>query len=269
MPIRLLRLPALAGLLLLASLASAHEFWIEPEKYQVAEGAQVSAQLLNGQMFKGAKIPYFPQRTRRFEVTEGGSSRENTGRMGDLPALQFIPQAAGLLTIVHETEPDTLVYESWTKFQAFADEKGFAGIRARHTARGLPESGFTERYSRHAKALIAVGQGEGRDGARGMETEFVALANPYTGPAAVSLPVLLLYQDAPRPGARIDVFERTAEGAVTRTRTQTGADGIARITVKPGRSYLLDAVVLRPAPDGSGAVWETLWASLTFAIPPR
>jgi hypothetical protein len=39
------------------------------------------------------------------------------------------------------------------------------------------------------------------------------------------------------------------------------------IPVKSGHEYLLDAVVLRAADPDDGAVWETLWAALTFAVP--
>ena len=54
---------------------------------------------------------------------------------------------------------------------------------------------------------------------------------------------------------------------VTVTTTRTDTAGKARIAVAAGHEYLLDAVVLRPAPEGAKAVWETLWAALTFAVP--
>ena len=44
---------------------------------------------------------------------------------------------------------------------------------------------------------------------------------------------------------------------------------LLQFPVFPGRQYLADAVVLRavdPAASG-GAVWESLWAALTFATP--
>ena len=47
----------------------------------------------------------------------------------------------------------------------------------------------------------------------------------------------------------------------------TDAKGEAVIPVRPGHRYLLDAVVLREAPDGDGPVWESLWAAMTFAVP--
>ena len=246
--------------------AFGHEFWIEPHSYQVTPGEPVSADLVNGQSFKGARLPYFETRTARFELVAGGETRIHEGRMGDLPALAGINAPSGLLTVIHETRPETLVYKTWEKFEAFAQHKDFADIRARHAERGLPFEDFTERYTRHAKALIAVGDGAGADRALGLETEFVAEKNPYTMASDV-LPVRLLYQGQPRADAQIEVFERAPGGEVTVFLLRSDLGGGADIPVKPGHEYLLDAVVLRPADPDSGAVWESLWAALTFAVP--
>ena len=126
--------------------------------------------------------------------------------------------------------------------------------------------GFTERYSRHAKSLIAVGSGAGSDRESGLETEFVALENPYTFKGD-TLPVQLFYQQKPRAAAQVEIFERAPDDSVSITLTQTDTEGRADIPVKPGHTYLLDAVVLRPSDPETGAIWETLWAALTFAVP--
>jgi len=47
--------------------------------------------------------------------------------------------------------------------------------------------------------------------------------------------------------------------------------GVALVPVLAGHAYMLDAVVLREPSavlaEQTGAVWETLWANLTFAVP--
>ena len=47
--------------------------------------------------------------------------------------------------------------------------------------------------------------------------------------------------------------------------------GRAQVPVVAGSRYLLDAVVLRPLAADSlkDPTWESLWASLTFAVPAR
>ena len=99
-----------------------------------------------------------------------------------------------------------------------------------------------------------------------METEFVALSNPYTDPPGEGMPVRLLYRDAPRADAPVEVFARAPGGTVTRSVMRTDAQGEVTIPVAPGHDYLLNAVVLRLLEDRR-EVWETLWASLTFHVP--
>ncbi|KII18001.1 DUF4198 domain-containing protein [Phaeobacter sp. S60] len=258
--------------------ALAHEFWIAPEKYQVKLGASVQADLRNGQVFSGARLPYFDRNIARFEIWDQAEARPYSGRMGDLPALQLEPPAEGLLVVAHETTPDDLTYDSWEDFAKFAAHKDFTDIEQRHSARNLPRTGFAERYTRHAKSLIAVGSGAGSDRAIGLLIEFVALANPYSDDLSAGLPVELRFQDRPRSHAQVEVFERAPDDTVSITLIRTDADGRAVVSVKSGHVYLLDAVVLRPldpeatsghdsATTGKPApVWQTHWAALTFAI---
>lgn len=245
----------------------AHEFWIEPHEYQVESGADLRADLRVGENFAGSPQAYFDTRIERFELHGENGAEPYSGRLGDIPALDAIAPASGLLVIVHQTTPASLKYREWQDFQAFAAHKDFPDIRARHLARGLPETGFRESYTRFAKALVAVDGGAGSDHHSGMTTEFVALDNPYSAPSGATLRVQLLYQGSPRADAQVEIFEKTAAGVVQVTATRTDADGIARIATSPGHSYLLDAVVLRPYEGLGEAVWESLWASLSFHAP--
>ncbi|WP_264213518.1 DUF4198 domain-containing protein [Leisingera thetidis] len=235
----------------------------------MSSGDPVAARLRNGQQFKGAEQPYLDHRIARFEVLRNGSTAPYQGRMGDMPAFTAEMAQDGLAVLIHQTQPQTLTYDSWEDFQAFIDHKGFGDIRPRHLARGLPEAGFTEQYTRYAKSLVAIGEGSGSDRAAGLETEIVALANPYTDTLEQGFPVRVLYQGRPRPRAQVEVFSQAPDGTVTITTQLTDAQGEAAISVTPGHRYLLDAVVLRPASGGAGYVWESHWAALTFAVPAR
>ncbi|SDC05725.1 Uncharacterized conserved protein, contains GH25 family domain [Ruegeria marina] len=260
-------LALLIGLVAAACPGVAHEFWIEPHEYQVKSGAGVVADLLVGENFEGAPQVFFPDRATRSEVIRDGNVLPYQGRMGDVPAIQVAEPGAGLLILVHETRATTLKYKAWEDFAAFAAHKDFPDIEARHDERGLPRQDFFESYTRHAKVLIGVGGAEGEDRETGMETEFVALANPYTDDLSDGMPVRLLYQGRPRAGAQVEVFDRAPDKTVSVFLARTDAAGEAIVPVQPGHAYMFDAVVLRPAPEGGRPVWHSLWAALTFAVP--
>ena len=257
--------------LLAASAANAHELWIEPLDYTVAPDASIQAAIVNGQDFAGGEVAYFPQRIARFDLILGETTVAVTGRMGDRPAMTMPPLGEGLHIAVYQSSGDLLTYDSYAIFARFVEHKAFPRwIHRIHRDRGWPEVGFGEFYTRYSKALIAVGRGEGADQRLGLETELVALDNPYVG-APTEIRVQAFYQDTPRAAAQIELFDKAPDGTVVVTYHSTDADGIAALPVTSGHSYLVDAVVLREAAPEvtapNGAVWESLWAALTFAVP--
>lgn len=225
------------------------------------------AQFKNGEGFTGINLGFFDRRSVRFDYTLNGDTVELAPRTGNIPVLEMPAPGEGLIVIAHETAASSITYKEWDKFQAFADHKDFPEIRDRQLARGLPLTGFSETYTRHVKALVGVGSATGSDTALGLETEFIALANPYTDEISDGIPIQLLYQGTPRADAQVEVFARASDGNVTTSTQRTDDQGQAIIAVQPGYEYLLDAVVLRESTGTSDDVWETLWAALTFRVP--
>lgn len=252
--------------------ARAHEVWIEPERFQVEAGAPTSVNVKNGERFIGQALVYLPSDFKRFEQRLGPAAKPIDGRMGDTPTARVTFAKPGLHTLLYRSTASTLSYERWEKFARFVKHKAFKDVSVRHEARGLPRTGFKEVYTRFAKALVAVGHGRGNDQRIGLETEIVAMANPFRT-AGGSLPVQVLYRGKPRTGAQVEIFRKTPEGTVKIETVKTDARGIARVPIEGGAIYLIDAVVLREPSAAvakeTGAVWETLWASLTFEVPAR
>jgi hypothetical protein len=247
-----------------------HEFWISPEDYSVDTSERIIADLRVGQGFKGAAFGYLPQNFVRFEIVQADEAIPVEGRIGDRPALNMAAPGEGLWIIVHETTDSLLKWDSWEKFVSFVEHKKLGSTLQDHADRGLSQDGIKERYRRFAKALVAVAGGNGSDREIGLRTEIVALANPYTDDLSAGLPVLVLFQGAPRAAAQIEVFERGPSGDVTISTLMTDEAGHAVVPVTKGNEYLLDAVVMLPleADDpATEAVWESLWAALTFFVP--
>jgi len=261
----------LPALFVLAALpVRAHEFWIDPESYQVAPGEPIVAQLRVGAEFKGSVQSYFPQRFARFEVKMGETLLPVEGRLGDIPAMDMVIPGSGLAVIVHQTKGDILRYRERALFEDFVAHKDLGDVLERHAARGLPELEFRESYTRYAKSLVAVGDGAGADAPVGLHTEIVALANPYTDDLSEGLPVQVLYEGAPRGDAQVELFAEDVAGEVGITLHRTDAAGIAVLPMAPGTEYLVDAVVMEDTgnddPD-AGPVWHSAWAALTFRTP--
>lgn len=236
--------------------------------YQIQPSDEIKAELKVGQEFNGASYPYRPSQIERFDLVADGTV-EVEARIGDNPALDMVSPTEGLVVVVHETKDNRLTYTEFEKFEKFVAHKAFPNLIEEHDKRGLSRERFVESYRRYAKALVAVGNGAGADAPVGMKTEIVALANPYTD-ALTEMPVHVLLDGAPRRNTQVELFEKSADGEVDITLHQTDAEGKAVLPVKPGYSYLVDAVWAEALPNNdsdNGAVWKTHWAALTFMIP--
>ena len=257
--------------LLLAGPLSAHELWIEPESWTVPADGSLVADLVNGQSYAGTILPFFENRNARLEMHLDGRMIPVTGRMGDRPAINMPSLGDGLHVAVYQSTVSTVTYTEWEKFVAFAEHKDLGDVLAIRDENGFAQADFKEAYTRYSKSLIGVGTAAGADSMMGLETEIVALANPYTDDLSAGFPVQLYYQGEVRADEQVELFDRAPDGTVTITYHRTDADGIATLPVQPGHDYMADAVVLRlPAADlaeETGAVWETLWANLTWSVP--
>lgn len=251
---------------------SAHEVWIEPTQWQVEQLDTVQANIRNGERFDGFDLTWNDKQTRRAEAWLQEDMSEILGRLGDRPALKVPSVAEGLLVLLHQSDYRTVDYDDFSKFAAFLTEKGYESILTEHAKRRLPKSQIKEAYARFSKSLVAVGDGKGLDAFRGLELELVALTNPYTAPRNEPMLVQLYYEGAPLPNNKVTVFERAEDGIVNQIFLQTDAEGKSSFPINAGMTYLVDSVLLRePSRDlvvkTRGAVWESLWASLTFKVP--
>jgi len=278
-----------AGFLLaIPALPQAHEFWIEPSSFQPETNQILTADLLIGTDYLGSSGIYVPDQIEAFAFLRpkaagpaGNHSddqierQEISGRYGDRPAGKFNSGAAGLGIILHQTAPIRMVYSSTTKFDDFAREKGFDQAFEQHQRLGLALDKITERYQRFAKSLINVGEpvtaGAGIDRHLGLAIELVAEKNPYQLPPLETMPIRLYASGKPLANAQITVFTRHNPRDVEVAKYRTDQAGRAHFAVLAGRDYLVDSVILRPLPeaDVGDAMWESLWASLTFQIPAK
>lgn len=264
------RLIAATLSLLLALPATAHEFWIDPQAYRVGPGDPIKADIRVGEDFNGPAFSYVPRNFDRFDLVMDGSAQPVEGRLGDRPALSMPAPGTGLAVIVHQSAGQNLTYSSWEKFESFVTHKDFTWALERHLERGFTKDKVREHYIRYGKSLVAVGDGAGRDARQGLLTEIVALDNPYTDDLSQGMRVQVFYDGVPRGDVQVELFDRAPSGDVTSGTYRTNPDGVAVLPVAPGHEYLADSVVMREVEgEPEGPAWESLWASLTFAVPVR
>lgn len=260
-------------LLGLPILAQAHEFWIEPRDFTLDVGERLLADIRVGQELQGSAASFSPKRFESFEIMNGSKRSAVRSAAGDSPAINEANNADGLTILASASTPRSLRYGIGSKFGKFLKKEGIPWVLERHRARGLPEKGFVEAYSRFAKALVKTGSGAGTDRAAGLELELVMLTNPYRE-TETDLKVSVLWEGKPLADAQLSTFFKPTglfAGDVVILRYQTDRNGIVTLPRPAKTGVMLLNAVHMIEPDAktileTGAVWESLWASTTFAI---
>jgi hypothetical protein len=262
-----------AGLALLLGMMSvnalpAHDFWIEPSTFTPAAGQRVALRLRVGQDLRGDPVPRDPGLLARFVAVGPAGEMPVPGREYTDPAGILASQAPGFHMIVYDSLRSPVALDA-AKFETYLGEEGLEKISALRAGRRQSGAGVREVFSRCAKSLLSVGGGAGPgfDRVVGQRLELVPEVNPQTSPGGGELPVRLLYEGKPLAGALVVAFTKDRPQAKVSARSD--AKGRVRLKLDRPGFWLVKAVHMIPAPAGSGADWESFWASLTFEVPGR
>ena len=275
-------------LVLLASAALAHEFWLEiPGSFRLpTTGGTRSLHLFSGQNFRGEKWPGNARRIQhlvRYGPTPADSAdltpRQPGGTADSLATSIFFQQPGTHLVALQTTA--AFIQLPAAKFTAYLTEEGLTDALNLRRVRHQDTAIGREAYRRCAKTLVHVGPAPAlptpADTAfrrvLNCPLELVPEQNPYRLKAGAALTVRVLRAGQPVAGALVQAWERQPAGQPARHFSlRTNKSGRLLLRLSGSGPYLLACVNMVPMPrpgpaDLPAADWLSTWASLTFAGP--
>ena len=254
------------GLFLLAAPLLAHDFWIEPTRFQPKAGENVGFALRVGERLLGDPVAREPQAIEKFVAVSREGETSVQGVLGRDPAGVARISSPGWVVVGYRSKPKSIELAA-DKFESYLKEEGLEKVVEARAARGDSRKAGREIYSRCAKALVDVdGAGAGGyDRALAFRLELVPEKSPKEVGGGRSMPVRLLFEGKPLAGALVVAMNR--EDPAKPLSGRSDASGRVSLPLANGGMWLVKAVHMVPAPAASGADWESLWASLTFEVP--
>lgn len=258
--------------LALASTASAHDFWLQPENFNPAgEGAiEVTAKV--GHSDDISEWPADPARIIAFRAI--GSSgiediqsvldrRKSQGRF-DVPGIP-----AGFHILAIESTPAVSVLEA-EKFNKYVEDEGLQPIAFHRLQNGLSGSSGREIYSRRAKSIVAVGDVASADDAHltrpiGLTLEITPLSNPARLPVGSDLILEVRYRGIPLPGATLHIVNLNPSIGDVDT-VITRPDGRATVSGIVAGEWMFQTVWSAPVSGDPRGDYDTIFSSLSFAV---
>ncbi len=257
------RLAALFCAAFLVTTVRAHDFWIEPGSFRPAPGQKVPVHLYVGMDFQGEPVPYIPEWFERYVHVSAQGEQPVAGLPGDDPA-GTLSAAAGLNVIGYRSARFSVSFDSAEEFEKYLIKEGLERNLALLKQDQASPGKITENYYRCAKALlVSGGTATPADRVLGFRIELIAEKSPSAGPGPI--PFRLLYENRPLAGALVVAFNKAAP--LDKLRARTGRDGRVAFTFPRPGIWLVTAVHMIPAPRGTDAQWESIWASLSFERP--
>ena len=283
-----LRTPLLTALLVSASatVAIADDFWLVPNAFHVATGGEIEVRGQTSSRFPSSRVAVTPDRlaeVRRLDA-EGAAPIRSATVDGPSLVLRDRPTTAGQYTIAVMIHPRTL-RESAAGFRRYLTAEGAAAALVRLEREDLlhGRDSVTRRYAKYAKTYVEVGRGGPRAFARiaGHPLELVPLRDPSSLRAGDTLAVRVLFRGAPLVGlvvhhdiAAFDANRGTPPATGHETPSadashRTGADGLVRVPITGDGMWSIRTIHVDQAAPGSGADWDTHWATIVFGVGAR
>lgn len=264
----------LTGVLLSAAApAFAHDFWIQPLRFQVGVGQPLAAtfQVGHGQYRQrwGNDIRRIPLLV---DVSVGGRTDQRANVRSDANA-DFVSKLgrAGLHVLAMQTSTAFSDLPA-LRFNDYIKAEGLTlpiAVRARTNSTALPGR---ERYTRRAKALIQVGTQTPANSVLatrpiGMKLEIVPEKNPYLLDRTRQLPVYVLYKGKRLPNASVRLTSLEFDARPLESKI-TDRAGRATFTVPAVGDWLINVIWSEPVSGDPKADFETTFSSLTFGYDP-
>lgn len=261
-----------AALGLTAAAALAHDMFLKPARFFVPAGEPIPAVLLNGTFDLSSNSITRSRLADISVVSPAGRTRIDTtawSAQGDTSRIAFPSSASGTYVLGISTKPTALELDA-KDFNAYLEEDGLPDELARREKAGELDKDAHERYAKHVKAIVQVGdrRTDGYAAVLGYPAEIVPLDNPYAVKPGGTLRVRTLVDGRPVVDQHVLFGARSPTGAKLPERSiRTDAAGVATIAITSAGVWYLKFINMRVLPaNPEGITHESKWATMTFGV---
>ena len=258
---------------IVSMIASAHEFWLSPQKffYSIRETAQIRFSVgenFIGQNWSGSRLKirallhYSPTDS----ITDlSARLSENPGDSLALP----LPEAGTHMVTFHST--NSFIQLEPEKFNAYLKEDGLDNIIFYRNAHNQTAEAGKEYYQRSVKTILQVGDPltDACTKPTSLPLDIIPEMNPYTIPSRLMKQGLLkvrfrvLFLGKPLENALVKVWYHLPNKSVQMNEYRADKKGWITTLRHPG-PFMVSCVHMEPNKSDTLASWQSYWGSLSF-----
>lgn len=248
-------------------IASAHEFWLQPQRYRVSVGQEFSIKFLVGENFEGEPWVLKPEKVEKLEWHSLKGMQTITKQINYQGpknlSLKFPAEGTQLL---YFQSKDSFIELEGEKFNAYLKEDGLDDILELRTKNNQLDQPAREHYGRYAKVLMQTGSQTDDTYKKkvGARLEIIPLKNPYALQTGDYLTCQLLFEGKPAAHRMLKVWNKI-DGKTFLQNIYSEKDGTITFPLNAKGVWMVSTVRMIPS-DRPESDWKSMWASLTFGI---
>jgi uncharacterized GH25 family protein len=256
-------------LMISATLLLAHDLFLKLDNYFVPPNTAVRVAVLNGTFSKseGAVAP-----DRLLDLSMVGPMqrrsipRESWKPSGDTTWLSVQTGAPGTYVIGASLSPRQIALSA-EDFNSYLKEDGIPDVIDARTRAGELGRAARERYQKHVKAILQVGDLRTRafETVLGYPAEIVPLTNPYFAIVGDTLAVRCLLDGRPVAQQLVIAGGQRDTTRIPDVRVRSDTQGVARFVIRTPGKWYVKFIHMTPV-QGDSVNYESKWATLTFQV---
>jgi uncharacterized GH25 family protein len=261
------KIPIVFLLIVLITIAQAHEFWLQPVKFFLRPGERTDVRFVVGENFMGEPWDLKAHRVEKLDLYHSSSTKNLLDSIKDdiKKNLSITFKEEGTHLIVMESDNAFSELEG-AKFNEYLTEDGLDDAFSQRKKTNTLDKAGKEFYRRYSKLLIQVGNKRDDTYKKviGSPIEVVPETNPYTFKRGDLVKFKILADGKPVFGVKVRVWNRFQNRTLIQP-VYPEKNGIIEARISNPGPWMVSVVRMVPSKE-PGADWQSYWASLTFGV---
>jgi uncharacterized GH25 family protein len=261
------KFPVLFILSVVTFMVTAHEFWLEPDKFFYQAGDSLKFSFKVGENFIGESWKVKRDRVVKLELHSATQvvDFKNSVKEGSNTPVTLRLQKEGTHVIVMETNQAFIKLDG-EKFTEYLQEDGLDEIFFQRKRNQTSGDSASEKYSRYTKLIVQAGSKRDDTFKKvcNLPIEIIPEKNPIDLKKGDVIRFKILFQGKPLFGAKVKVWNRHNHSTSVQN-IFSQQDGMIETHVSNPGSWMVSVVTMIPSKE-SGVDYQSYWGSLVFGI---
>ena len=259
--------PLVTSIVVLLSLVlSAHEFWLEPEKFIYQWNDDINVRFYVGENFEGQNWSGDSSKIQKLDLyysnVKDDLTTYMTGNPGDSLQLKVLDEGTSMIAF---NSTNSFIELEPEKFKAYLLEDGlYNALEYREANRETDRNG-REYYQRSVKTLFQIGEPFGATAKKetGLPVDILLLDNPYEKQSGDTITAKILFEKNPLPHQLVKVWTRLDQ-QTRRIDLESDENGMIRFRVERQGTWMISTVRMVRIENDDRADWQSYWGSATW-----